>query len=258
MDWSKTKTLFIITFLVLNIFLGYQLAQKRDGSQLDLLKEASIDEKLADEEITYETLPKEPKELSYISGKVKIFTEDDVKSLKNQDVNIGTVGVLKSEFQEPVKLSLTDQVKIQQFLKEHIFEGDKYTMWSVDEEAGVVVFVQKYGDYKVFGQSVNISGVIYLYLNEDKEVISYEQTFIPEFEEHEMETLITPIETLESLFNNNHLKSGSHVSKVEIGYYPLVPYSESQLLAPTWHFVIDDKTSFYVNAIEGQIIYKSE
>lgn len=258
MDWSKTKSVFILTFLILNIFLGYQLVEKRDSSQLDVITELSIDEKLAAEEIKYEALPKEPKELSYISGKVKVFTEDDIKSLKDQDVNIETAGVLKGVFKEPIKLSLTDQVKIQQFVKDHMLSGDSYTVWSVDEEAGVIVLVQQYKNYKVFGQSPNISGVIYLYLDEDHEVESYEQTWIPEFKEHELEQLITPMETLENLFNNFHLKSGSHVSKMEIGYYPLVPYSESQLLAPAWHVVIDDKIDIYVNAIEGQILNKTE
>lgn len=258
MDWSKTKSVFIVTFLILNIFLGYQLVQKRDSSQLDVITELTIEENLANEDIKFEALPKEPKELSYISGKVKIFAEDDVKSLKNQKVNLETAGVLKSVFDDPIKISLTDQVKIQQFAKDHLLDGEKYTVWSVDEETGTIVLVQQHNNYKVFGQSLNISGVIYLYVNDDHEAISYEQTLIPEFEEHELEKLITPIQTLGNLLNNNHLKSGSHVTKVEIGYYPLVPYSsESQLLAPTWHVVIDDETDIYVNAIEGQI-YKTE
>ncbi|MEH7239190.1 two-component system regulatory protein YycI [Bacillus sp. JJ1562] len=257
MDWSKTKSVFIVTFLILNIFLGYQLVQKRDSSQLDFIAESSIEENLANEDIKYVALPKEPKELSYISGKVKIFAEDDVKSLKNQEVNLETAGVLKSVFDDPIKISLTDQVKIQQFAKDHLLDGEKYTVWSVDEETGTIVLVQQHNNYKVFGQSLNISGVIYLYVNDDQEAISYEQTLIPKFEEHEVEKLITPMETLGNLLKNNHLKSGSHVTKVEIGYYPLVPNSESQLLAPTWHVVIDDETDIYVNAIEGQI-YKTE
>ncbi|MCC3359002.1 two-component system regulatory protein YycI [Bacillus sp. REN16] len=254
MDWSKTQSLFIIVFLILNVFLGYQLAQKRDSSQIDALAELTTDEELANEEIKYEALPKEPKELSYISGKVQIFTEDDVKNLKNQEVTIETAGVLKGEFKDPIKVSLTDQLKIQQFVKDHLLSGEKYSVWSIDEEAGIIVLVQQHKNYKVFG----ISGVIYLYVNDDHEAISYEQTLIPEFKEHEPEELITPLATLGNLLDNNHLKSGSHVSKVEIGYYPLLPYSESQLLAPAWHVVIDDEKEIYVNAIEGQILNKTE
>ncbi|MFS0821118.1 two-component system regulatory protein YycI [Bacillus sp. 1P02SD] len=257
MDWSKTKSVFIITFLILNIFLGYQLVQKRDNSQLDAIAERTIDEKLADEEITYEALPKEPKELSYISGKVQIFKEDDIKKLKNQEVNIETAGVLKGKFSDSIKISLTDQV-VHQFVKDHLLSGEKYTVWSVDQETGTIVLVQQHNNYKIFDTSLNISGVIYLSINEDHEVVSYEQTLLSDFEEHKLEEVISPIKTLENLYDNYHLKSGSHVSKVEIGYYPLVPNSESQLLAPTWHVVIDDEIDIYVNAIEGQILNKTE
>ncbi|THE10821.1 transcriptional regulator [Bacillus timonensis] len=258
MDWSKTKSVFIITFLILNIFLGYQLVQKRDNSQLDAIAERTIDEKLADEEITYEALPKEPKELSYISGKVQIFSVDDVKKLKNQEVNIETAGVLRGKLSDPIKISLTDQVKIHQFVKDHLLDGEKYIVWSVNEETGTIVLVQQHNNYKIFDPSLNISGVIYLYVNDEHEVVSYEQTLISDFEEHKLEELISPIKTLENLYDNYHIKSGSHVSKVEIGYYPLVPNSESQLLAPTWHVVIDEEIEIYVNAIEGQILNKTE
>lgn len=258
MDWSKTKTLFIITFLILNIFLGYQLIQKRDGSQLDILTELSIEERFAAEEITYHNLPREPKIGSYISGKIKIFTEEDIKDLKDQEVDISTKGILRGVFSKPIKLPLNDKVQISQFVKENMISGDSYVVWKVDEDSKTIILFQQYKNQHIFNQSTNISGFLLLNLNEDHEVISYQQTLIPEFEEHEPEELITPIQTLEMLFKNDHLKSGSDVTKVEIGYYPLVPFSESQLLAPAWHIVIDEKTDVFVNAIEGQIIKKTE
>lgn len=258
MDWSKTKTLFIVTFLILNIFLGYQLALKKDGSQLEALTETSIEERFATEEITYSPLPKEPREGNYISGKVKIFTEEDVAELKNQEVSIDNPGVLKGVFKEPIKLSLTDETKIIQFVRDNILSGELYKVWEIDEDNGSIILFQQYEGQIIFNQTTNFSGLLVLNLNENNEVDSYQQTLLPEIEKHETMELITPIQTLEILFNNNHLKSGSNVTKVEIGYYPLVPFSESQLLAPTWHIVIDDKTDLFVNAIEGRIIKKTE
>lgn len=256
MDWSKTKTLFIITFLILNLFLGYQLAQKKDGSQLETLTEASIEEMFETEGITFTTLPKEPKEGSLISGKMKIFTEEDIKDLKNQEVSLDSPGMLKAVFKEPTKLALIDET-ITQFVKENMISGDSYVVWDVDEDASTVVLFQHHKGQIFFNQA-NISGLLILNLNENDEVVSYQQTLIPEIEEHEVEDLITPISTLEILFNNKHLTPGSEVTKMEIGYYPLFPFSESQILAPTWHIVIDDKTDLFVNAIEGRIIKKTE
>ena len=59
MDWSKTKTIFIITFLILDCFLGYQFMEKRNSSQLDVLLEATIEDQLKANGITYVQLPKE-------------------------------------------------------------------------------------------------------------------------------------------------------------------------------------------------------
>lgn len=259
MDWSKTKSLFIVTFLILNIFLGYQLIQKRDSSQLDILTEAEFAERLATEKITHEALPNAPKDGPYVSGKVKFFTEDDIINLKNQNPNIENPTILQSVFVEPIKLTnLTDTVKLTQIVTDNIISGDSYVLWNIDEESNRVIFLQKYKDQVIFNQFTNISGILILQLNEDNNIVSYQQTLIIDFEEHEKEDILTATETIEILFNNKHLKYGSHISKMEYGYYPLVPLSESQLLTPTWHIVIDDNVDIFVNAIEGQIIAKTE
>ncbi|MCH1626758.1 two-component system regulatory protein YycI [Ferdinandcohnia quinoae] len=271
MDWSKTQTLFIITFLVLNVFLGYQLIEKKNSSQLDLLKELSIDEQLAGQEITYEPLPKEPKEGTYISGKIKLFTKEDVEKLKNQEVNYDSGALLQGVFKEPIKLlSLKDDALITQVVKENIISGDSYEIWKVDEELGRIILFQHYKNQVIFNQIssvdgmamvnqfINLSGVLVLNFNKNHEIVSYQQTLLTDFKEFEKEEIQTPIKTLGILLGNGHLKWGSHVSKMEIGYYPLVPLSESQVLTPTWHIVVDDKKDIYVNAIEGQIIEKTE
>lgn len=267
MDWSKTQSLFIVTFLILNIFLGYQLIEKKNSSQLDLLKELSIDEQLAGQEITYAPLPKEPKEGTYISGKIKLFTKEDVANLKNQEVNYDSGALLQGIFKSPIKLiSLKDEAYISQIVKENIILGNSYEVWKVDETAGRVVLFQHYKNQVIFNQissvdgkaMLNLSGVLVLNVNKNHEVVSYQQTLLTDFKEFEKEEIQTPIKTLGLLLENGHLKWGSHVSKMEIGYYPLVPLSESQVLTPTWHIVVDNQKDLYVNAIEGQIIEKTE
>lgn len=71
LDWSKTKTIFIITFFILDIFLGYQFIQKKNSSQLDVILEATIEEQLEADGITYVDLPKEITKATYVSGKSK-------------------------------------------------------------------------------------------------------------------------------------------------------------------------------------------
>ena len=58
MDWSKTKTIFIVVFLILNVFLVSTFISKVSESNLDTLGQWTIDEQLKSENIKY------PKDLS--------------------------------------------------------------------------------------------------------------------------------------------------------------------------------------------------
>ncbi|WP_078543278.1 two-component system regulatory protein YycI [Litchfieldia alkalitelluris] len=256
MDWSKTKTIFIVTFLILNIFLGYQLMEKKDRSELDVIAEASIEEHLEAEQITYVELPKEqPKEGTYISGKTKFFTLEDIKDLKNQEINIDTKALLQAKLNEPYKITESNfEPKLEQFLKDHVLNGESYELWKVDEEVGNIILFQKYEGKIFYNDAKNISGLLVLKINKDKEITSYQQTMLYSFEEYDKKEILPAIKAIENLYKNDHLKSGSKVTKIELGYYPLVQLSESQVLAPTWHIVVDSQVDYYVNAFEGQIL----
>jgi len=255
-EWSNAKTIFIITFLILNLFLTYQFNEKRNRSELDIITEASIEERLAAEEISYKDLPKDPKESMYISGKPKFFDEESIKKLKNQEVNIDNPALLHSVIEQPFKLSnsVTEaDPKIQQFLREYVLESDSYKLWNIDEENGTILFFQHYEDHIFYNTSNYISGLLLINFNQNQEIVSYQQTMLVDFEEYENKEIIPALKALEFLYQNDYLKSGSEITKVELGYYPLEQLSESQILAPTWHIIVNGKTDYYVNAFEGQI-----
>ncbi len=43
MEWNKTKTIFIIAFLILDIFLGYQFFEKRSSSEYEVIKNSNVE-----------------------------------------------------------------------------------------------------------------------------------------------------------------------------------------------------------------------
>jgi regulatory protein YycI of two-component signal transduction system YycFG len=254
-DWSKTKTIFIITFLILDLFLAFQFIEKRNRSELDVISESSIEEQLEAEEITYEELPKEAKEGTYISGKPKFFSAEDVLKMKGQVVNIDSPALLQSKLNEPIKLTESNlTTKVQQFLNDFVLNGNSYTLWEVDQEAGSIILFQQYENRVFYNEASNISGFLVVDLNDQNEIISYKQTMLVDFEEYDQKEILPAIKALENLYKNGHLKSGSAVTNIKLGYYPLVQLSESQILAPTWHIVVDEKVDYYVNAFEGQIL----
>lgn len=101
----------------------------------------------------------------------------------------------------------------------------------------------------------NVNGKLTLFFNENKEIVSYEQTLLENIEEfNEEEEVLPAIKAIETLYYKGYLRPKSEVTKVELGYYTLVQLTASHVLTPTWHVVIDGKEDLFVNAFEGQII----
>src|SRR4051794_40552490 len=107
MDWSKIKTIFIITFLILDVYLLYQFMKIRDDNKYEVITEASFEEKLKAAEIKYVDLPKDPIQAQYLSAKPKVFTQVDIEKLKKQSVEVRGTGTttLHVTFEKPLQIT---------------------------------------------------------------------------------------------------------------------------------------------------------
>lgn len=259
MDWSKIKTIFIITFFILDVFLGYQFIQKRSSNQIDIALEMSIEDQLKQDEITYNELPKKEITENYISGKQKKFTTEETDVLDNQTVIILDSTFLKSTLNKPLSLPESNfEFRINQFLKEEVISGESYKLWSFDVETRTFYYFQQYKNKTIYN---NFGAMIMVHLNEDNQIVSYEQTMLDDIEEYQREEDIIPaIKALEILYKKDLLTPGSHVTKVELGYSGLFLFntSKTNVLTPAWRIVVDDKEDFYVNALEGQVIDQNQ
>ncbi|QFT91175.1 Two-component system YycFG regulatory protein [Bacillus sp. THAF10] len=257
MDWRKTKTIFIITFLILNIFLGARIIEKRDRSHLELLAESSLEEQFQIDEITYAELPKTPSKQSYISGNSYIFSDEDVATLQDKGQTVERVEETKllASLEEPLKLpeSNTNQ-RLNTIFQDQVLFAEDYSFWGLDPQDNTLTFFQKYDGKDIFRNS---NGMVKLYLNELKEITSYEQTFITNLEKMDVEQDVIPvIDTLENLYKRGDLRPRSHVGHMELGYFTLLDSTNSHVLIPTWHIVINDNQDIFVNAFEGSTIRK--
>ncbi|MED0663449.1 two-component system regulatory protein YycI [Geobacillus thermodenitrificans] len=252
MDWSKTKTIFIIVFLILDCFLIYQFMEKRNSSQLDVILETTIEEQLEANDITYVDLPKEVTKAVYVSGKSRSFTSADTKKLSGQKVEIEGETKLKGTFTHPVAFNFEDQYQLSEFLQRHILNGEQYAFWSFDKKKGTVICYQVYDGKMIYD---NENSKLVIHVNEQKEALSYEQTMLVDLEKYERKQDIVPaIKAIETLYRRGHLQPGDHVTRIELGYYGLVQFTASQVLTPTWHIVVNRKKDYFVNAFEGQVI----
>ncbi|MGX1191568.1 two-component system regulatory protein YycI [Metabacillus sp. SLBN-84] len=265
MDWSKTKTIFILAFLVLNTFLAIQYFNiVITNSRYDVIKEPLIEEQLAAEGITYKKLPEGNETGAYITAESKVFTKEELESLPAQDVlNLeDDITSLRAEFEKPFTLPETNtQSKLNQIVRENILSGDQYAFWKTDNVKNTIIYIQTYNDRLVF-QDLSADqkiGMLTLFLNDKNQLVSYEQTLLENIQDLEgKQDTLPAIKALEALYNKNDLKPNSTVTEVQFGYYTPFPLSGEQILAPTWHIVVNDSEDYYVNALEGQVIRSNE
>ncbi|WP_421382398.1 two-component system regulatory protein YycI [Bacillus salacetis] len=258
MDWSKTKTIFIIVFLILDIFLLTLFINKYNENQYDFLGEAKLEDKLKIDNISYEQpLSKDPEKQPYLNAITKAFTEEEIKELKDQSVEIIGSTTISSKLEDG-KYVLSEKFnseELNDFIDKNVLHGDSYTFWEIDEEQQRILYYQTYEGKTLYK---NINGELAIYYNEDRQIVSYTQTLMTDFEEiPDKKSVITPLQALETLYDKEKLPSESTIGTPEIGYYTLVPEAERQVLAPAWHFTVskdEDKHHLFVNAFEGNII----
>ncbi|GER67330.1 two-component system WalR/WalK regulatory protein YycI [Weizmannia acidilactici] len=252
MDWSKTKTIFILVFLILDLFLSYQLYQKHVKNQLEVI-DPTGEQSLKAANITYVDLPKGKEKRPYISAEEKVFTTKDIKKLKNQQAKIVSRNKISAAFDKPVKLGKKVEAnQLEAVVQENMLYGSRYKLWNYDQDLNQAVFYETYNGKMIFN---NKSAQLTVYLDDQNEIVSYDQTYLTNIKKYrEEEETLSAIKALEALYKKGMLKPNSKVTKAELGYYTRVP--ELQVLVPTWHFTVehDNETEhLFVNAFEGQV-----
>ncbi len=267
MDWSKIKNIFIFSFLILDLYLVFQLVEMFQINEYEVKAETeySIEVRLKSNEIEYPSLPKNYVQDYYLKAKPKTFTiEDTEKSiLSDQDVTIkdGTmleskVGtMLESHLKEPLKI--TEKFgpnELNQYIKEHVLYGTHYTFWKKSSDGRSITYTQQFNNRKLFE---NPHAELTFYINSSNEIYSYTQTYLEEVEElSNPEKIIQPIKAIETLFLKKELPPKSKITNVELGYYTLVPMLSDtrQVLNPAWCFEVEGIGKLYVSAFEGEIV----
>lgn len=258
MDWNKTKTIFIIVFSILNVFL-YSLYLNRytEAQNVQVVGETSIEEALQLDNITYEELPTQYEEASYVLAEVVEFPEEELKELDDQDFKLveenHLISTLKSSYS--IRNSKGDY-DFTPFLKEYVFDGEEYTLWKVNSEQQEAVFFQTVNGKPIY---FNKNAMLTIYWDEDENITHYEQWMFGEFESYnKKKDVLPPIQALNTLYSRGHLKQDSKVTYMELGYTTLIQLTETQVFAPTWHIHVElldgEKEDYFINAIDGKII----
>ncbi|MDZ5721353.1 WalRK two-component regulatory system regulator WalI [Bacillus inaquosorum] len=276
MEWNKTKSIFIVAFLILDIFLGYQFFQKWQATskEYEVIKN-DVEHDMKADHITYEGLNKEATEGYRITANQKTFTKEEIEALKDQKPLMDMpsddhkVTSLKMKFTNPIALSKKNiEDDAQTLVSSNIQDGEKYKLWKVDKSKKEIVFFQTYEGHYIYQKtdnSSNMIGQVVLHLNAKNEVVSYDQTTLETFKQIQKESLITEMDAVELLYYQNQLKEYCTIKSVKFGYVAQYPLTSTQVLAPVWRITVeyDKKVNgekktvqeyFTVNALESTIL----
>lgn len=258
MDWSKTKSILILVFLVLNIFLySLYLNRHNEAQNVQILGEKTIESELKDDNISYVALPNTTDQATYISGKVKMFSEADFPLKNNQFININNGTDLTVTLPDPVKLrNIEDDSSFTEFVDLNVLNGQTYVLWDVNRKENYAIFFQRLDPVHTI--YYNRNGYVKIYWNEDGEVYQYEQTMLERLENLEqIEDILPPIQVIQALYAKGLLKPNSRITQVKLGYSTVVQLTQTQVFVPTWEVRVKSdgkEEEFFVNAVEGKII----
>ncbi|MDY0409909.1 two-component system regulatory protein YycI [Virgibacillus soli] len=258
MQWSQIKSLFIICFLVLDIFLVIQFLEKQESSDIGLLErqDVTVEQQLADENIKIKKQPSELPDESFISVKQRKFEKEDIELLltkDNQDAAILNDNLIVSELKKPIKLAKdTSDEQIMEVMSSFIMHYQSYQFGEWDKDNRVIYLFQVTNQRPVY---FNKSGIVILYMNEDNEITSYTQTMLDEPETNkDKKSLIKPTDAVWKLYENNRLKTGEEITDMRVGYHTVVPLESGvQVFVPTWNVTVNNEQHYFVNAIEGMV-----
>jgi regulatory protein YycI of two-component signal transduction system YycFG len=256
MDWSKTKTIFIVTFLLLNIFLGYQLYERNKQGEISVLTDPDLQSRLEEEGIEIdiedaeETVTGAP-----VTGTSATFDESYLEeNLERQTISLLNSTTAYSELHGPFRLVGANlSATVDAFLQQHVYLGEEYEIAQYNESESFIGLYQTYNGLKI-DEYERENFHLVLHLTEDLEIESYVQTYMEISEQEGREQdLLSPLKAVERLLDGGYLSANAVIEHAELGYYSLIqPDDNFQVFAPVWRIRVDNE-DFFVDALNGEI-----
>lgn len=237
MEWSRAKTILILTFFILNGLLGYQLWVNQSDLAGAYFQKAEIrenmEQRLQGKNIRLEAeIPEGMPRLKEITGLLEI--RNDVLSLMNNEPDL----METKNKQQPPEV-------------EGIKHNELYEMDTVISDSGQLKYNQIYENRPMFEVNVELhirNGKIYAYSQRYVKII-------PNEEEMEEPKVISAYRAVGYLAER-YLKEGSVITDIQLGYHGQAYEADTQVLAPKWRVTLKDGEIYYIHAVNGAVEQK--
>lgn len=263
MDFRRVETIFLIAFLLVDIFLLVTFFNRSDMNYASTGNETvNLIREMESQGIELPELMEEEIELPYVQADEHNLLEENADQLSDQTGTVNQDGSLYSSIlSNPITLSgeeqLTaeDRTRLDAFINsEQVLFGNEYTFFQHQPASQQIIYAQSVNGVPIADGTSSIT----LHLDSSGQVISYEQTYAgPVSEQGSDLDLISDKTAVELLFQNNEIPAGATVSRPVLTYYRTLALEDLSMYAPVWYVRIATSSgveSIRVDAISGNII----
>ncbi|MCR8634849.1 two-component system regulatory protein YycI [Paenibacillus radicis (ex Xue et al. 2023)] len=238
MDWGRAKTILILSFLLLNLVLGFQLWTTRS----DLL-EFDANTASATEEI--QRLLK--------SKNIQVSAEMPKEVPRLQEIEVRFDEKMKSDKQitldAPFKYSplMSKGSTKDAAVKASIPYMENYQYDPVLSTNGTYVFHQLYRSLPMFEVKLEL-------IEQNGMVAAYRQEYVEVTSEGDQkeQKVISPYTVLRSLIET-YFPSGTVVSSIKLGYHGQDYNTQTRFMVPYWRVALGNGDIYYVHALNGAV-----
>jgi len=276
MNFRRIEYLFIIAFLLLDVFLVYVFAGKNmpvlesgtESSNVNIVQEMQADEITASSDFSENS-----EELPMVAGEVDSLSQQpthNIASVSTDDSGKRTFVQLVDPVYLPLQgdtanstQPLSDEAKavVDGLLKDGtVVNGEDYQFIMYDDTKNGIY----YGCQTSMGHPVvDETAQLIFHLNDQGEVVSYEQTHVSNIiVQGDNRSLISQQEAVENLYLSNGIPAKSKIVDVSLGYQNTLTEENTILYRPVWRILIkkpdNTLTAEIVDGINGSIVQSTQ
>lgn len=271
MNFKKVEIIFILAFLILDVFLINIFLNKYVGSPSQAIENKSVDivTEFKANNIQYDEMSDEVLRIPFIRALKTPLDEEDVLKVTEdtQGVEVNANQIL-GQINTPIQLEGVDAetpagdlsdsalASLNQFISREIYQGNQYRFNSYDKVAGTVTYAQVTASGAVIADG---TGEIVFQVNDDFSVYAYDQTITGDTAiQGEERTVISEQQALENAYLNNSIPAESTIVRSFLGYRVTLVLDEMTLYHPVWTLLIRTSEGttqrVFVDGINGSIM----
>lgn len=268
MDFRKVETIFIIAFVILNIYLFNSFTNRSNLHQTTSFADpVDMVDRINQSDIELPTFEEVNHEVHAIQADNNDILAEMATSLEGQAGSISSDGSYYTSFlTNPIELegnrddgfTEEDISLINDFINsEHVILGSEYSYGEYDMEGSQFLFYHNINGRPVMDGTSQIS----LFTDSNSDVFSYHQLYAgTTIQQGEEQETITDLDAVQILFQNNDIPPGSIVEKPILSYHRTLQLEDLSMYTPVWVVRIQTSSgreTLRVHALNESIIRES-